>query len=146
MGEAKQRARTANDAKLIEASERERIAACLFFSNVSPEGRSDQRRYSRLFDDFDLDGADEVRVRTIKADDSGGVSLSVFSGELVEYQTTLDVLEYFLKATESKMPGPISRLVLGLAERAEALKAGTYTAPSQRVVEMTAPSAEDSKV
>ena len=138
MGEAKQRAKVANDSKVIEASERERIAVCLFFGNaVQPENRVDQRRYSRLFDDLDLDGADAARVARIKSaeDPAEGVPLSSFSDEAEEFNTTMDVVEYFLKATDTKIPGTLSRAILPLVERMLSLKEGTYKAPSVRAAE-----------
>lgn len=141
MGEAKQRAKTANDPKIIEASEQERIACVLFFAGISPDNRQELRRYERLFSDFDLDAADEARIARLKqAKETGedGVALSAWSSQKAEYTTTKDVIEYFLKATDAKIPGPVGRHILPLAERMLALEEGSYTAPSQKVVELTA--------
>jgi len=136
--EARRRARTANDTKIIEATERERIALVMFLSDprfFMPADRKEGRSYDRLFDDLALDDAEAVRVETVKKhkkDSQDDPPWSTWSDDLEEFSTTMEVVEFLLKATDAKMVGAWSRETLPLQERALALKEGSYTAPSAK--------------
>jgi hypothetical protein len=143
MGEAKRRAARANDEKMIEASEVERFCMAQFFGRTGqsgaaspPETRTDHRRYERLYDDFNLDDAEEAGVQRAKA--SAEFQITDLSSDLVEYTTTLDVIEYVAKATDVRIHGPWVRPILRLVERMLGCKEGTYKAPSVRAAEEAA--------
>jgi hypothetical protein len=134
--EARRKAAKANDEKVIEASEQERFCLVQFFGRAGqpgavppPEGRTDQRRYERLFDDFDLDAAEEEGIARAKAAPET-FQISSLSNDLEEYPTTLDVIEYATKATDAKIQGPWLRPILRVVERMLGCKEGTYKAPS----------------
>lgn len=149
--EARRRARTANDTKIIEATERERIALAMFMSDprfFMPADRKEHRSYDRLFDDLDLDDAEAVRMEAVKKyqkESKDDPPWSTWSDELEEFSTTMEVIEFFLKATDAKMVGAWARELLPLEERALALKEGSYTAPSVKEAIAAAAPAEAAK-
>lgn len=136
MGEAKRKAAKANDEKVIEASEQERFCLVQFFGRAGqqgcvapPENRQDDRRYERLFDDFDLDAVEEIGLARARANPET-FQISQLSSDLEEFTTTLDVIEYATKATDTKKQGPWIRPILRVTERMLGCKEGTYRAPS----------------
>jgi hypothetical protein len=136
MGEARRKAAKANDEKIIEASEQERFCLVQFFGRAGqsgcvepPQNRQDQRRYDRLFEDFDLDAIEQVGIQRARANPDT-FQISHLSGELEEFTTTLDVIEYVTKATDTKIAGGWIRPILRVVERMLGCKEGTYKAPS----------------
>ena len=146
--EARLKAQAATTVKIIEANEQERVAMAAWFSQaINPKERVNIRRHEQLFVDFDLDAADEENHRRIKAQVAlqaeGKPVLAVrfqdFDPELVEYETTKDVVDYFLENTLDRkegVAGNCARFLLHVGERM--LGTDDYKAPSVKAAEAEA--------
>jgi hypothetical protein len=159
MSESKQRARSESVGKWIEASEQERTAILWFFSNfVRPKG-GDQASHRRLFKNFALRAMsrmiDESEAKAeAEAEEKNRAAkptrIAQFSAELVEYETSADVIEYFVKTTENgEVPGGWIDYIGEVRDR---MQDKQYKAPSVQDAEaqskaavktIEAPAAED---
>lgn len=129
MSESKQREKAPSVVRVIHASEQQRVTMVLFMNNrVQPEGRTDQRRFQRLFDHFDLvdmeeafDGRAAAEVKTARAESRPEVPIKIsdFSAIAEEFKTTADVVEFFLKVTKDKIPGAWIRYLLPVIDQME---------------------------
>jgi hypothetical protein len=120
MGEAKRKAAKANDEKVIEASEQERFCLVQFFGRAGQPGCVAPAEVTGL-----------ARARA----NPETFQISHLSGELEEFTTTLDVIEYATKATDTKIQGSWIRPILRVVERMLGCKEGTYKAPSALAAE-----------
>lgn len=146
MGEAKQRKENAKVAKFVEASEQERVALANLLEATRPKGEVDQRRWQRLYDDFEIEPVDVAREKAdLKAvEEAQGdpsrkqpVRISQFSADLEEFETTADTIEFYLNTMKTTdLPGAFLKYLNRIRDRMEG-KDG-YTAPSQKVVEIAA--------
>lgn len=108
--------------RMIEATELERFCVQQFFTGaIQPKDRVEQRRYDRLFGALKLDDVADKLDRMSKEDRNKPLTDN-FAAELVAFPVSEDVLEYFLKATDTQIPGGWVRHILRVAERMIAAK------------------------
>jgi uncharacterized protein YdiU (UPF0061 family) len=155
MSESKQREKSAGLTRWIEASEQERVAMSMILTNLARAKGPNQSRHRRCYEQFQLLAAAEAMADAEAAAeelaeekskslnrhvDPKGVRISQFSAELVEYEITQDVIEYFTKLhEEADVPGGWNIYSGSVKERMEDK---SYKAPRDRVAAV----AEEPKV
>lgn len=122
--------------RMIKASELERFCVQQFFTGaVSPENLVEHRRHNRLFDALKLDEV-AYKLDSLSKEDRTKPLAETFPGGLAPFPISDDVLEYFLKATNTKIPGAWVRPILRISERMIAAKdkpASNAVAPAAAV-------------
>lgn len=121
MSESKQRAKSASDEKIIEATEQERAALGAWLNTFAPDNRHDRRLCEALHADLQLDAAREHLFAALKEKGDQAIA-EVCSGELAEYVTTKQVIEYLLKIVDTKIPRNLGKHILTLEETAIAVR------------------------
>jgi hypothetical protein len=125
--EARVRQEQAGATKSFHINEQEAFVLTLYLlNNIQPKDRHEQRRYGRVFSEFELN---PIRQR-LKGPDQRPVTIDDFHEEdLIEVDVANDTLEYVLEVTDKPMVGLHSLVLLPLQERLIAVKNGAYKSP-----------------
>lgn len=121
MGDAKKREQSIALTRMIEASEAERVAMSMILGGLVRAKGPNQSRHRRCYEQFRLVDAAEAMADAEAIAEAEcevliakgrlqaqpkPVRLSQFSSDLVEYEVTQDVIEYFTKTCdEADIPG-----------------------------------------
>lgn len=108
MGEAKEKSKVAHLILDLTASQRERGSLYAVLGNVQPKGRYEQRQYTQLFDQLDLN----------QFDDNPNMKLTDLSTEQAQATMTVEIANYMLDQVDKQaVPGLFVRALMPLVER-----------------------------
>jgi hypothetical protein len=127
--------KVARQERRIEASEQERAALGLFLNEFAPDNRHDRDLCDDLHSDFEIRAARDALIAALKEKGDAPIADRA-SPDFVEYPTTNQVIDYLMKITDTKIHPSLAMHIHTLEKRVEDLRAGKYTAPSQRVPEI----------